>query len=105
MNVNSRYKALMQRLGWTSDGTPEALMLLELVSSAEEFRSAVAAHADSLQHDLDRVRKALEPEFANLNERGEFQARPAAVEAAVGAYVAANRMLRMFLVTYGLKEI
>lgn len=99
--VNTRYDQLMEGLGWWDESTPDSLMLLELVSSAEENRAHVEHALSDLEHDIKNVRRMLSRTDPIMNTVGELQQRPAVVEAAVGAFAESLTLLRRFLEIHG----
>lgn len=104
MNVNKRYDELMARLGWTDEGAKEAVFLLELVAAAEENRESIRVRVNSVAGDVESIRAAISRDNPLMNTLGEFQHRPAAVEAAVGAFMASSQLLEKYLALYGVTE-
>lgn len=102
-SVSKRFDAHMADLGWTWDEKDPALdhiMLLELVSAVEDSRAQVRHTLKAVRHDLDHLELITGATSPSLNTLGELQGKPAAVEAAVGAFAVANRLLQRFLVLY-----
>lgn len=81
---------------WKADG-PQEVYLYSLFIARENTRHALLNHVKSLRHDLDRLEKILRAPSPLLNTLGELQQRPAAVEAYVGAFDAADKTLRAYL--------
>lgn len=104
MNVNKRYDELMARLGWADESTKEAVFLLELVAAAEENRENIRVRVNSVAGNVESIRAAVSRENPLMNTLGEFQHRPAQVEAAVGAFMASCRLLEKYLALYGVTE-
>lgn len=102
--MNKRYAELMSLLGWTDESTKEATYLLELVVAVEENREQILAHINSIASDVSRIRLIMKPAHPLLNSLGELQQRPAAVEAAVGAFAATDRLLEKYLALHGVTE-
>lgn len=82
--------------GWT-EGDPHEAYLLYLLSVKEEARHSLRLKAQMLRGDLDRLEQILKAPSPLLNTLGELQQRPAAVEAAVGEFTAADKALREYL--------
>ena len=82
--------------GW-EQGTPNETYLLSLLSAREEARHSLRLKIQILRGDLDRLEKLLAVPSPLLNTLGELQQRPAAVEAAVGEFAAADKALREYL--------
>jgi len=82
-------------------GSPQEAYLLALFAAREDAREdarhALLRHAESLRYDLDRLEKILRAPSPLLNTLGWLQQRPAAVEAYVGAFDAADKTLRAYL--------
>lgn len=89
--------------GWGKDD-PHSLLLLHLVSNREDARVSILHKIEDLRHDLHHLESALQSPSPLLNTLGELRQRPAAVEAAVGQFSAADRALRIFLETFPEKE-
>jgi hypothetical protein len=85
--------------GW-GDDDPHALLLLHLLGNREDARQSLRGKIESLRHDLDQLQDSLQKPSPMLNSLGELQGRPAAVEAGVGEFIAADRALRLFLETF-----
>jgi len=82
--------------GW-EQGTPNETYLLGLLSNKEEARHSLRLKVQMLRSDLDRLEQMLRASPPLLNTLGELQQRPAAVEAAVGEFAAADKALREYL--------
>ena len=88
---------LVAERGWEETGVPSTY-LLHLMSAREDARNSLLHHVHLLRNDLDRLDKLLRADYSPiLNTLGELQQRPAAVEAAVGEFAAADKALRTFL--------
>lgn len=74
--------------------------LLYLMSAREDARAALRSSVRAVRNDLDRLDKVLRADSPLLNTLGELQQRPAAVEARVGEFAAADKALREFLETF-----
>jgi hypothetical protein len=100
--VDAETEKLSAERGWGSwaKGDQRSVMLLHLVNDREEARKSLLRHIEALRHDLDHLEHSLHAPDPLLNTLGELQQRPAAVEAAVGEFAAANRALQRYLVTY-----
>jgi ribosomal protein L37E len=96
--ADKRFTAYLSELGWKEDPTdPSHVMLLELCTAVEEARSMIRNSVKSLRSDLDHLEAQVSAHSPLLNTLGELQQRPAAVEAAVGAFAVADRLLRVFM--------
>lgn len=82
------------------EGSPLEVYLLTLVCAREDARLALRSSVQALRNDLDRLDKMLRADSPLLNTLGELQQRPAAVEARVGQFEAADKALRAFLETF-----
>ena len=90
---------LAKARGW-AEGDSREVLLLALVVAREDARASLRSKVHGLRADLDRLEKILRVESPSLNGLGELQQRPAAVEAAVGRFEAADKALRVFLQTF-----
>jgi len=88
--------------GW-EQGTPQEMYLLGLFSAREDARISLLSHVKALWNDLDRLQRMLMVPSPLLNNLGELQQRPAAVEAKVGEFAAADKALREYLKAFPAK--
>jgi hypothetical protein len=99
--IETRYMAIRQSLGWILpyEGWSEAqdLFLQQLVAEFEQSRNNVMAKSARLRHDLDHLDKIIEFDNPLLNNLGELQDRPAALEAAVGEFYGHKNLLDAFV--------
>jgi hypothetical protein len=91
----------MGRLGWTDEWTPEARVLLDLVTAAETFRERAQHHARIVQQTAGQVAEGLgatRPDLARLV--------PEATEAdtAMAAFRASAELLEKFLGAHNVVE-
>jgi hypothetical protein len=100
--IDQEASRLAAERGWDSwaDGDQRSIILIYLVNDREEARKSLLRHVESLRRDLGHLEDMLKRPDPLLNTLGELQQRPAAVEAAVGEFAAANRALQRYLVTY-----
>jgi hypothetical protein len=94
--IEAEVRRLADERGW-AEGSPQEVYLLELLSAREEARSRIRSQGRLLKQDLDRLDKILTFASPLLNELGELQNRPSAVEAMVGQFIAADRLFRRYL--------
>ena len=94
--IHAEVDRLARERGWAQD-SPQEMLLLDLFAAREDARYAVLRHASVLRQDLDRLEKIMKAESPILNTLGELQQRPAAVEAAVGEFAAADKALAAYL--------
>ena len=94
--VTTEVARLAAERGW-AEGTPNETFLLTLFSAREDARHRLLSHVQQLRHDLTGLEQMLERTSPILNTLGELQQRPAAIEAAVGEFAAADRMLREYV--------
>ena len=85
--------------GW-HDEDPRAQYLLGLIFHREDARRGLLSHITRLRGDLNRLEATLQNSAPLLNDLGELQQRPAAVEAAVGQFIAAEQTFRDYLRTF-----
>jgi NAD(P)H-dependent FMN reductase len=102
--VTAEVARLAAERGWDEDD-PRAETILSLLGAREDARHSLRSHVRSLRRDLDRLDAILAAESPLLNDLGELQQRPAAVEAAVGAFAAADSILRRYLETFPAKPV
>ena len=101
--VMAEVSRLAAERDWEQD-SPQEVYLLELFTAREDARHKLLSNVDALRRDLDRLELILKPASPLLNTLGELQHRPAAVEAAVGEFAAANKALRNYLAAFPAKE-
>lgn len=89
--------------GWDDDG-PAVVYLRCLLAAREDARHALRTRTGQLRRDLDRLDQILKAESPLLNTLGELQQLPAAVEAAVGEFAAADKALREYLTIFPAAE-
>jgi epoxyqueuosine reductase QueG len=78
-------------------------MMLYLVSDREETRRHLLTNIKRLRESLDRLEGMVQSGTPHLNDLGELQQAPAAVEAGVGQFSVARRVLERYLKTYPAK--
>ncbi len=100
--IDAEVRRLTAERGWDdwSDGDQRSIIMLYLVNDREEARGQIANHIQSLRRDLDHLEGMLQMPSPLLNNLGELQQRPAAVETAVGEFYAASKALDRYLKTY-----
>jgi hypothetical protein len=100
--VMAEVARLAAERGW-EEGSPNEVFLLGLFAAREESRRSLLAHTRALRADLTNLEQMLERPSPLLNTLGELQQRPAAVEAAVGAFDAADKALREYVKAFPAK--
>jgi hypothetical protein len=100
--IDAEARRLSAERGWDdwSEGDPRSVMLLYLVNDREEARRSLLSNIEALRRDLEHLETGLQHPSPHLNTLGELQGRPAAVEAGVGQFAAANLALARYLKTY-----
>lgn len=97
--VMTEIARLAAERGWET-GTANEVFLRGLLSAREEARHSLRLKIQTLRGDLDRLDQILKAPSPLLNTLGELQQRPAAVEAAVGEFAAADKALREYLTAF-----
>lgn len=101
VRIEKRYNEVRQTLGWIKPFEGWSLeqddFLLDLCSELEHARNNVIAKVASIRADLDTLDVKMAFDKPSLNSLGELQNRPAALEAAVGAFDAYQLLLRAFV--------
>ena len=97
--VSRETERLAAARGWEAGSRLEHYLLC-LLSAREDARSVLRSSVQAVRNDLDRLDKMLRADSPLLNTLGELQQRPAAVEARVGEFAAADKALRVFLETF-----
>ena len=89
--------------GWEQN-SPQESYLLGLLSAREDARYSLLVAVKAVRNDLDRLDQILQQNSPLLNTLGELQQRPAAVEAKVGEFAAADKALREYLTAFPATE-
>ena len=89
--------------GWAPD-SPQEGYLLSLLSAREDARLSLLVAVKAVRNDLDRLDAILQQPSPLLNNLGELQQRPAAIEAKVGEFAATVKALREYLKAFPAKE-
>lgn len=97
--VTKEAERLAAERGWDDEG-PHFQYLLGLLFAREDARHSLLVAVNAVRNDLDRLNKILRAPSPLLNSLGELQQRPAAVEAKVGEFAAADKALRTYLETF-----
>jgi hypothetical protein len=99
--VEARYKVICEQLGMTiNEGSPADRLLYGLVAEYEQARDSVIAKSANIRADLDHLDKIITLDMPSLNNLGELQQRPAALESAVGRFCACQDLLSAFIRTH-----
>lgn len=94
--ISEKVTELANERGWAEDD-PHEQYLLTLLAAREDVRSSLRHNVQTLRANLNYLENLLNTESPILNTLGELQGRPAAVEAGVGKFAAADEALREYL--------
>jgi len=95
-DVMAEVTKLALERGW-AEGSPQEVYLWTLFSAREDARRRLLTGVASLRRTLDDLEHMLKRPSPALNTLGELQRQPAAVEAAVGVFAAADKALGEYL--------
>jgi hypothetical protein len=101
VDVTGRYQRLMTALKWTDEWTPEARILLDLVTAVETYRERSQHHARIVELTASQVTKGLEAPRPNL---ARLVPEAAEADTAMAAFTASAELLEKFLSVRGLVE-
>jgi hypothetical protein len=102
--ISTEAGRLAAERGWASaGGEPCSEMLFHLLVAREDARRHIQSAIGRIKSNLDRLDETVAKPSPHLNDLGELQQQPAALEAAVGAFCAASKMLRRYLETFPAK--
>lgn len=101
VDVTGRFESLMERLGWHDEWTPEARVLLDMITAAETYRERVQHHIRIVQLTATQLAEGLRATRPNL---ARLVPEATETDAAMAAYKAAADLLEKFLSVHGVVE-